>query len=113
MIVDPSHSGGRRDLVLPLTRAAIAVGADGVIVDVHPEPAEALCDGDQALADDDIRELACDVRAPASADGPHAEPAPPQPRCLSRQSGGRASSRSAATAGTPVLSSIFGLTSTG
>src|SRR6266699_3101296 len=58
VIVDPSHSGGRRDLVLPLTRAAIAVGADGVIVDVHPEPAKALCDGDQALADDDINELA-------------------------------------------------------
>ena len=56
VIVDPSHSGGRRDLVLPLTRAAIAVGADGVIIDVHPEPAKALCDGDQALADDDIRD---------------------------------------------------------
>jgi 3-deoxy-7-phosphoheptulonate synthase len=58
VIVDPSHSGGRRDLVLPLTRAAVAVGADGVIVDVHPEPAKALCDGDQALAADDIGELA-------------------------------------------------------
>jgi len=56
--VDPSHSGGRRDLVLPLSRAAIAVGADGIIVDVHPEPAAALCDGDQALVDSDIRELA-------------------------------------------------------
>ena len=58
VIVDPSHSGGRRDLVLPLSRAAIAVGADGIIVDVHPEPAAALCDGDQALVDSDIRELA-------------------------------------------------------
>ena len=58
MIVDPSHSGGRRDLVLPLSRAAVAVGADGIIVDVHPEPATALCDGDQALVDADIRELA-------------------------------------------------------
>jgi 3-deoxy-7-phosphoheptulonate synthase len=58
VIVDPSHSGGRRELVLPLTRAAIAVGADGVIIDVHPEPARALCDGDQALAGGDIRELA-------------------------------------------------------
>ena len=38
VIVDPSHSGGRRDLVLPLSRAAIAVGADGIIVDVHPSP---------------------------------------------------------------------------
>src|SRR5262244_3578769 len=58
VIVDPSHSGGRRDLVLPLTRAAIAVGADGVIIDVHPEPNMALCDGDQALVDSDIRQLA-------------------------------------------------------
>jgi 3-deoxy-7-phosphoheptulonate synthase len=40
VIVDPSHSGGRRDLVLPLSRAAIAVGADGIIVDVHPHPGE-------------------------------------------------------------------------
>jgi len=58
VIVDPSHSGGRRDLVLPLTRAAIAVGADGVIMDIHPEPKMALCDGDQALVDSDIREIA-------------------------------------------------------
>jgi 3-deoxy-7-phosphoheptulonate synthase len=58
VIVDPSHSGGRRDLVLPLTRAAIAVGADGIIVDVHPEPERALCDGDQALTETDLRELA-------------------------------------------------------
>src|SRR5438270_1821680 len=58
VIVDPSHSGGRRDLVLPLSRAAIAVGADGVIVDIHPEPKMALCDGDQALVDSDIREIA-------------------------------------------------------
>jgi 3-deoxy-7-phosphoheptulonate synthase len=58
VIIDPSHSGGRRDLVLPLSRAAIAVGADGIIVDVHPEPAIAMCDGDQALVDDDIKELA-------------------------------------------------------
>ncbi|GII06032.1 3-deoxy-7-phosphoheptulonate synthase [Planobispora takensis] len=57
VIVDPSHSGGRRDLVLPLTRAAIAAGADGVIIDVHPHPEQALCDGPQALVDGDLREL--------------------------------------------------------
>ncbi|GAA4625480.1 3-deoxy-7-phosphoheptulonate synthase [Actinoallomurus vinaceus] len=62
VIVDPSHSGGRRDLVLPLTRAAIAVGADGVIIDVHPHPESALCDGPQALVDGDVRELAATVR---------------------------------------------------
>ncbi|MDX6226033.1 MAG: 3-deoxy-7-phosphoheptulonate synthase [Frankiales bacterium] len=62
VVVDPSHSGGRRDLVVPLTRAAIAVGADGVIVDVHPEPAAALCDGPQALVGDDLLELAAACR---------------------------------------------------
>ena len=61
VIVDPSHSGGRRDLVLPLSRAAIAVGADGIIVDVHPHPAAAMCDGDQALTGEDIRDLAAMV----------------------------------------------------
>ncbi|MBB5084956.1 3-deoxy-7-phosphoheptulonate synthase [Nonomuraea endophytica] len=58
VIIDPSHSGGRRDLVLPLTRAAIAVGADGVIIDVHPAPETALCDGPQALVDSDLDVLA-------------------------------------------------------
>jgi len=58
VIVDPSHSGGRRELVLPLSRAAIAVGADGIIIDVHPRPDTALCDGAQALMDADMRELA-------------------------------------------------------
>jgi 3-deoxy-7-phosphoheptulonate synthase len=58
VVIDPSHSGGRRDLVLPLTRAAIAVGADGVIIDVHPHPEQALCDGPQALVDGDLHDLA-------------------------------------------------------
>ncbi len=62
VVVDPSHSGGRRDLVLPLSRAAIAVGADGIIVDVHPHPEVALCDGPQALVDEDLRALAAAVR---------------------------------------------------
>jgi 3-deoxy-7-phosphoheptulonate synthase len=49
VIVDPSHAAGRRDLVLPLARAAVAVGADGIIVEVHPRPEEALCDGPQQI----------------------------------------------------------------
>src|SRR5206468_1970575 len=57
VVVDPSHSGGRRDLVVPLSRAAIAVGADGIIVDVHPHPDQALCDGPQALVDSDLDQL--------------------------------------------------------
>jgi 3-deoxy-7-phosphoheptulonate synthase len=63
MIVDPSHSGGRRDLVVPLSKAAMAIGADGIIVDVHPHPDTALCDGPQALVDGDLRALAAAVRA--------------------------------------------------
>lgn len=57
VVVDPSHSGGRRELVLPLIRAGIAVGADGVIVDVHPRPETALVDGPQALVREDLLAL--------------------------------------------------------
>ncbi|CAB4696327.1 unannotated protein [freshwater metagenome] len=62
VIVDPSHAAGRKDLVVPLSRAAIAVGADGIIVDVHPSPETALCDGPQALLGSELRELAQAVR---------------------------------------------------
>lgn len=58
VIIDPSHSGGRRDLVLPLSRAAVAVGADGLIIECHPVPEVALCDGPQALGPQDMPELA-------------------------------------------------------
>jgi 3-deoxy-7-phosphoheptulonate synthase len=58
VIVDPSHAAGRRDLVVPLARAGIAAGADGVMVDVHPNPENALCDGAQALYGDGLAELA-------------------------------------------------------
>ena len=62
IIVDPSHAAGLRHLVVPLARAAMAVGADGVMVDVHPHPDSALCDGPQALMNDDLAELAEAVR---------------------------------------------------
>jgi len=84
VIVDPSHSGGRRDLVLPLTRAAIAVGADGIIVDVHPEPKMALCDGDQALVDSDIRQLASVATNLSPLMGRTLTPAP-APRAAARE----------------------------
>ena len=89
VIVDPSHSGGRRDLVLPLSRAAIAVGADGLIIDVHPHPETALCDGPQALIESDLRELASvalhlsplvgRTLTPAPAPGRPAAPDPVEP----------------------------------
>ncbi|VVJ20427.1 2-keto-3-deoxy-D-arabino-heptulosonate-7-phosphate synthase I beta (EC [Amycolatopsis camponoti] len=63
VMIDPSHSGGRRDLVLPLSRAAVAVGADGVLVDVHPHPEQALCDGPQALLAEDLERLAAELDA--------------------------------------------------
>jgi 3-deoxy-7-phosphoheptulonate synthase len=62
VMVDPSHAGGKRELVVPLTRAAIAAGADAVMVDLHPEPGNALCDGPQALVDVDMAALANAVR---------------------------------------------------
>ncbi|HET6776736.1 MAG TPA: 3-deoxy-7-phosphoheptulonate synthase, partial [Actinomycetota bacterium] len=54
VIVDPSHAMGVRELVAPMARAAIAAGADGVMVDVHHDPGEALCDGPQALTPADL-----------------------------------------------------------
>jgi 3-deoxy-7-phosphoheptulonate synthase len=61
VIVDPSHAAGRRALVLPLARAAVAVGADGIIVEAHPRPEEALCDGPQLLPTDEFGEFAREV----------------------------------------------------
>ena len=49
VFVDPSHAAGQRDLVAPLARAAKAIGAHGVMIEVHPEPEKALSDGPQAL----------------------------------------------------------------
>jgi 3-deoxy-7-phosphoheptulonate synthase len=58
VVVDPSHAAGRRDLVTPLSLAAAAAGADGIIVEVHPNPEEAICDGPQALRADEFAEYA-------------------------------------------------------
>src|SRR5690349_16946702 len=57
VIVDPSHAGGKAALVTPLALAAVAAGADGLIVEVHPDPASALSDGDQSLTFDAFAEL--------------------------------------------------------
>ncbi len=69
VIVDPSHAAGRRDLVLPLSLAAAAVGADGIIVEVHPNPDEAICDGPQALRAEDFAEYALAVERAAALAG--------------------------------------------
>jgi 3-deoxy-7-phosphoheptulonate synthase len=69
VIVDPSHAAGRRDLVVPLARAAVAAGADGVMVEVHPDPERALSDGPQALTFAQFDELAAACRAVARAVG--------------------------------------------
>jgi 3-deoxy-7-phosphoheptulonate synthase len=65
VLVDPSHGTGRRDKVVPLARAAIAAGADGVMVEVHHEPHRALSDGPQAILPDEFAGLVKDVRAVA------------------------------------------------
>ncbi len=57
VVVDPSHASGLRELIVPLSLAAAAVGADGLLVDVHPHSAEALCDGAQALSPDGLHDL--------------------------------------------------------
>jgi len=69
IIVDPSHAAGRRDLVGPLSLAAAAVGADGIIVEVHPNPDEAICDGPQALKADGFAEYALTVERAAALAG--------------------------------------------
>lgn len=67
VIVDPSHAVGRRDLVAPAACAAIAVGADGVMVEAHPNPAEALTDAAQAISCAELPALAARLRAVAHA----------------------------------------------
>jgi 3-deoxy-7-phosphoheptulonate synthase len=69
VIVDPSHAAGRRELVLPLSLAAAAAGADGIIVEVHPYPDGAICDGPQALSADSFAEYAAAVQRSAELAG--------------------------------------------
>jgi 3-deoxy-7-phosphoheptulonate synthase len=63
VIVDPSHGTGKNYMVTPLARAGVAVGADGVIVEVHDQPAQALSDGAQALTLDQYEQLVSEVRS--------------------------------------------------
>ncbi len=78
IIVDPSHGTGRSDLVLPMSRASIAAGADGLMVEVHPNPAHAFSDGNQALTPTAFARLMLEVGRIAAAVG--RELAVPRPR---------------------------------
>ena len=69
ILVDPSHGTGRQDLITPMSRAAIAAGADGLIVEVHPRPEEAFSDGDQSLTVDAFSAMMAEVRVIAQALG--------------------------------------------
>ncbi len=69
VIVDPSHAAGDRELVAPLALAAAAAGADGLIVEAHPNPAEALCDQAQALTPEDLMGLSARLRPIVAAQG--------------------------------------------
>jgi 3-deoxy-7-phosphoheptulonate synthase len=75
ILVDPSHGTGKRNKVLPMSRASIAVGADGVLVEVHHKPEEALSDGPQALLPDAFAQLVREVDAIAHVLGRSLQPA--------------------------------------
>lgn len=69
IIVDPSHGTGRQDLIVAMSRAAIAAGADGLIIEVHPNPAEAYSDGEQSLTPNSFQQLMREITPVASAVG--------------------------------------------
>ena len=69
VIVDPSHAGGKAWMVAALSQAAIAAGADGLLVEMHPNPPEAWCDADQALTPDELKKLMVTLGAIAGAIG--------------------------------------------
>lgn len=69
VVVDPSHATGERRLVGPMARAAVAAGADGLMVEVHPEPQRALCDGKQSLTPEEFALLTAELKAVAEAVG--------------------------------------------
>ena len=69
IIVDPSHGTGRHDLIIPMSRAAIAAGADGLIVEVHPNPPEAFSDGEQSLTPINFQQLMNEIKLVAQAVG--------------------------------------------
>jgi len=69
VIVDPSHATGRWELVVPLARAAVAAGADGIMVEVHQNPEEALCDGEESIKPNKFKTMMGEIRKIADAIG--------------------------------------------
>jgi len=69
VVIDPSHAAGRRDWVTPMSLAAAAAGADGIIVEIHPEPEQAICDGPQALRTDGFADYVRQLEAAAQLAG--------------------------------------------
>ncbi|MDO8886001.1 3-deoxy-7-phosphoheptulonate synthase [Candidatus Oleimmundimicrobium sp.] len=69
IVVDTSHSTGHADMVIPMSRAAVAAGADGIMVEVHPNPKKALCDGAQSLTPIELEQLIKEIRPVAKALG--------------------------------------------
>ncbi len=69
VIVDPSHATGHAKYVAPMAKAAVAAGADGLLIEVHPEPKEALCDGPQSMRPEQFTELMESIRSIARAVG--------------------------------------------
>lgn len=84
VIVDPSHAAGRWGMVAPLAKAAVAAGADGLLIEVHPNPATALCDGGQSLNPENFARLMADLAPLAAAVG-RTVPADGQDISLSNQ----------------------------
>lgn len=69
VVVDPSHGVGKWDLVAPMSKAAVAAGADGLLIEVHPNPEDAMSDGEQSLKPDDFKKLMDELRPIAAAVG--------------------------------------------
>jgi len=69
IIVDPSHATGKRELILPMAKAAIAAGADGIMVEVHTQPEKALVDGNQSLRPSDFSQMMTEIALVAKAVG--------------------------------------------
>jgi 3-deoxy-7-phosphoheptulonate synthase len=76
VIVDPSHSTGRRDLIRAASKAAVVTGADGIMVEVHPRPHQALCDGQQSITTGEFAEMMIELRDYVSLESRYMKSAP-------------------------------------